>query len=80
MVECHEERLGGVKLTPQMNEWGDPVYGWGEDELSLGHEKFELLWVIWVKLSSGQLDMQVRVGGRDPAGDRGSGVQRMGGN
>lgn len=63
-----------------MNEWGDPVYRWGEDELSLGHGKFELLWVIRVELSSGQLDMQVRVGGRGPAGDRGLGVRRMGGD
>lgn len=69
-----------MKLTPQMKEWGDPVYGWGEDELSLGHGKFELLRLIWVALSSGQLDLQVRVGGRGPAGNRGSGVPRMGGN
>lgn len=50
------------------------------DELSLGHRKLELLWVIWVELSSGQLDIQVGVGGRGPAGDRGVGVPRIGGD
>lgn len=62
-----------------MTERSDPMCGCG-DELSLGHRKLELLWVIWVELSSGQLDIQVGVGGRGPAGDRGVGVPRIGGD
>lgn len=41
-----------------MTQWSDPMCGCG-DELSLGHRKLELLWVIWVEPSSGQLDIQV---------------------